>query len=449
MAMYPVWEVPNLTAGILLGLIAAFHMLPSHLSTSAMWFNIYMETKAYRENRPELLEFVRKYTLMILVFAYVLGSLSGIGIWYAATVANPRGISGLIHNYVWGWATEWVFFIVEIVGIFTYYYTFGKVDRKTHLRIGWIFAIGSWTTMVIIVGILAFMVSPGKWPVTGGFFDGFFNRTYWPQLLMRTSLMFVVAATYAIAVATRLPGDSVRSFVMKSASKWGIGGLALGSAFTFLFVKALPPDAGKILEMSASLLPGLSTGMLAALVLLVLYFVFASVKPLALKTAPAILAIVVLFAGIWSAERTREAIRKPYVIPQYMYSNQIIGHDVPAKKVRAETAAIEEKGILKVAPFVPEGLREITGGNIREAGRMIALIECASCHTLDESGLRPLPQMVRRMEFKPHEEAGTEVGEIVGFIDSLGGYRYMPPFAGTAREKEALATYLYSISRIK
>ena len=168
---------------------------------------------------------------MILVFSYVFGSLSGIGIWYAATTANPRGISGLIHNYVWGWATEWVFFIMEIAGIFIYYYTLGKVDRKTHLKIGWIFAIASWITMVIIVGILAFMASPGKWPVTGNFFDGFFNQTYWPQLLMRTAFMFGVAATYAIAVASKLQNNQARSFIVKAAAKWGIAGLALGSAF--------------------------------------------------------------------------------------------------------------------------------------------------------------------------------------------------------------------------
>jgi hypothetical protein len=447
--MYPVWEVPNLTAGIVLALMATFHMLPSHLSTSAMWFNLYVETKAYRENRPELLEFIRKYSLMILVFSYVLGSLSGIGIWYAATVANPRGISGLIHNYVWGWATEWVFFLIEVIGIFTYYYTLGKVDRKTHLKIGWIFAIGSWTTMIIIVGILAFMVSPGKWPVTGNFFDGFFNQTYWPHLLMRTSLMFVVAATYAIAVATKLTDDSARSFITRTAAKWGIGGLILGSGFTFLFVKSVPSAASGLIGMSAFLLPGLKTVMLASLALLLLYFIFANIKPLALRMAPAILAIVVLFGGIWSIERTRELIRKPYVIPQYMYSNQIIGKDIPSKNVSAETKAINEKGILKVAAFVPEGLRDVKEGNVLESGRMTALILCSACHTLNENGLRPMPRMIRRLEFKPHAEAATEIGEIAGFIDTLGDYPYMPPFAGTDAEKNALATYLHSISRIR
>lgn len=443
--MYPLWEVPGLTAGIILALIATFHILPSHLSTAAMWFNVYVETKAYRENRPELLEFIKKYSLMILVFAYVFGSLSGIGIWYSATVANPRGISGLIHNYVWGWATEWVFFIIEVTGIFIYYYTLNKVDRKTHLKIGWIFAIGSWTTMVIIVGILAFMISPGKWVQTGNFFDGFFNQTYWPQLLMRTTLMFGIAAAYAIAVATRIKNADARSFITKTASKWGIAGLILGCILFLWYLKTLP-GANRIL-ITALAPQGLKTGIIASLGLLILFFIYASVKPMTIRLFPAILAIAVLFGGIWSTERVREMIRKPYIIPQYMYSNQIIGMDIPAKGVSTEAKIINEKGLLKVAPFVPDALREINEGNQVQAGKMIALIECSSCHVLNEKGLRAMPQMIRRLEFKPHAEAADGIKEIEGFIDALGGYPYMPPFVGTSVEKKALASYLASLNK--
>jgi mono/diheme cytochrome c family protein len=403
-----------------------------------MWFNVYVETKAYRENRPELLEFIKKYSLLLLVFSYVLGSLSGVGIWYAATVANPRSISALIHTYVWGWATEWVFFIIEVIGIFVYYYTFGKVDRKTHLKIGWIFAIGAWTTMVIIVGILAFMVSPGKLLETGNFFDGFFNQTYWSQLLMRTTLMFAVAAVYAIIVATRLKNIEVRGFITKTAAKWGIGGLILGTLLYFWYLKTLPAEASGLI---GTFVPqGLKTWIIVSLGLLILYFIYANIKPLTIKLIPAIVMIAVLFGGIWSAERIREMIRKPYIIPQYMYSNQIIGKDVPAKGVRAEVAVINEKGILKVAPFVPDGLREINAGNQMQAGRMIALIECSSCHTLNEKGLRAMPQQIKRLGLK-------EVEAAEGFLDALSGYPYKPPFFGTAAERRALATYLVSLNK--
>ncbi len=437
--MYPIWEVPYLSAGIILAIIATFHILPSHLLIGAMWFNVYLETKAYKENRPELLEFIKKYTLLLLTFSYVLGSLSGVGIWYATTVANPRGISGLIHTYAWGWATEWVFFIIEVIGIFVYYYTFGKVDRKTHLQIGWIFAIGAWTTMVIIVGILAFMVSPGKLPETGNFFDGFFNQTYWPHLLMRTTLMFAVAAVYAIAVATKLKNIEVRGFITKTAAKWGIGGLILGTLMFFWYSKTLPAHASSLIGIFVP--QGLKTWLIITLGLMFVYLVYANVKPLTIRLVPAIVAIAVLFGGIWSAERIREMIRKPYIIPQYMYSNQIIAHDIPPKGVTAEIKRLNEMGILKGSPFVPANLREITEENSINAGRMTALIQCSICHVLnEEKGLRPMPQMVKRLGIKEVEAAKA-------WLDALGGYPYMPPFVGTEAEKVALATYLVSLNR--
>jgi hypothetical protein len=436
--MYPIWEVPYLSAGIVLALIATFHILPSHLSVGAMWINVFVETKAYRENRPELLEFIKKYTLLLLIFAYVFGSLSGVGIWYAATVANPRGISGLIHNYVWGWASEWVFFIIEVTGIFIYYYTLGKVDRKTHLKIGWIFTVTSWITMVIITGILSFMLSSGRWPETGGFFDGFFNPTYWPQLFLRTFVMFGIAATYAVAVATRLRNDETKRFVIKTASLWGFAGLLLASGALFWYLHALPENSRGLLGMIVP--DGLKTGLLVSWGAMLAYFLFARLRPLSVRLLPAILAILVLFVGIWSAERTREMMRKPYVISSYMYSNQVIGKGIAPKGVKAEIEKINEEGILRVSPFVPEGLHTITDGNRLQAGRMIALIECSACHVLEQTGLRPLPQMVKRLNLADAEVAGN-------VLSALGGFPYMPPFAGTDAEKAALATFLVSLNR--
>jgi mono/diheme cytochrome c family protein len=353
-------------------------------------------------------------------------------------VANPRGISGLIHNYVWGWATEWVYFIIEVTGIFIYYYTLNKVDRRTHLKIGWIFAVSSWITMVIITGILSFMLSSGKWPETGGFFDGFFNQTYWPQLFLRTFVMFGISAAYAVAVATRLRDDEARRFVTKTASQWGIAGLLLASGALFWYLKALPEASRGLFGMIVP--QGLKTAVFVSWGAMLAYFLFARIRPMAVKLVPAIVAVLVLFGGIWSAERTREMVRKPYVISSYMYSNQMIGKGIAPKGVKAEIESVNEKGILRVSPFVPEGLREITDSNRLQAGRMIALIECSACHVLDHTGLRPLPQMVKRLNLTDAEVAGN-------VLTALGGFPYMPPFAGTEAEKAALAAFLVSLSR--
>jgi cytochrome bd-type quinol oxidase subunit 1 len=438
--MYPIWEVPRLTAGLVLALIATIHILPSHLSTSAMWLNVYLERKSLKEGRPELMAFVKRFSKVILIFAYVFGSLTGVGIWFAATTAAPRGISGLIHNYVWGWATEWVFFLIEVAGIYVYFYTIDKVDPKTHLKLGWIFALASWTTMVIIVGILTFMLTPGRWAATGNFFDGFFNQTYWPQLVLRTTAMFSIAGAYAIAVAAGFGDAKARREIVRTASVWAIAGLVLaGGAFVW-YRASLPQSALAVLGTLAT--PGLRAGMIWPPVLALAYFGVMAAKPSWARLTPAVLAIALIFSGIFSFERVRELVRKPFVIPGYMYSNQIIAGDVPSKGVTSELAKIDAVGILHYAPFVPPELREITDANRLQAGRMVALLECAACHTFDETGLRPLPPRIRALGTSSTED-------VAALIDSLGSIPYMPQFAGTDAEKTALAEYLLSISKAK
>lgn len=437
--MYPVWQLPVIGSALVIAIIASFHILPSHLATGAFWFNVYVENKAYKQNRPELLEFIKKYVLVILIFSFVFGSLSGVGIWYATTVANPKGISALIHNYVWGWASEWVFFIIEILAIYIYYYTMDKVDRKTHLTLGLIYALGSWISMVIITGILAFMLSPGTWLKTGGFFDGFFNPTYLPQLLMRTSFMFAIAALYAIVVAGTLKNADVKSFIVKKASAWGIAGALLAALFFLWYYRALPHTAEELYEMNALIPKIIPHIVVASFLLLFSWFIVVRIRPQWSRLIPGILAIIILFAGIFSAESIRERIRKPYVIDHYLYSNQIISNDLPAKGIKSNIADIDREGILHYSAFVPEGLRTVQSTNMRDAGEVIAQIECSACHTLEADGwLRPMPAMVKMAGL-------STVGDADAFVGFLDAFPFMPKFAGTDAERKALATYLVSL----
>ena len=84
---------------------------------------------AVRRDKPAYLAFIRRYGLFLLIFSYVLGSITGPGIWFAATIASPRGISALIHSFVWLWASEWVFFVIEVIGVYLLVYLAGRVDR--------------------------------------------------------------------------------------------------------------------------------------------------------------------------------------------------------------------------------------------------------------------------------------------------------------------------------
>ena len=159
--MYPTFYVPYIGTAWIMGIIGVIHVLASHTSVGASFLFTILETKAYRDQQPQLMDFIKRFGLFLLVFSYIIGSITGPGIWYAITVTSPRGVSGLIHNFVWVWAAEWVFFTVEVIGVYALVYLIGKIDAKSHLKLTWSFALASWSTMLLIVGILSFMMWPG------------------------------------------------------------------------------------------------------------------------------------------------------------------------------------------------------------------------------------------------------------------------------------------------
>ena len=429
--MYPVFEIPYFGGPLLIAAIASFHILPSHVATGAFWMTYLVERKAYQQERPELLEFLKRFSLSILIFCFVTGSLTGVGIWFAATVISPRAISGLIHNYVWGWAAEWVFFLIEIAAIYVYYYTFGKVKPSTHLRIGLIYALAAWLSMVVITGILGFMLTPGAWPQTGDFFDGFFNATYWPQLFFRTAMMFVIAACYAAIVAATLKNGG-RDTIRKMAGRWGLAGLAASGVFALWYYQVLPAYALENLESLAyagfmfKLALGVALVMGAYFLLLAIGGGWLVPWPVALSM------MVVLFVGILGGESVRENIRRPYLIPGYMYSNQIVGHDLEAKGVASEREQFNRSGLLAGYGFIPRTQSGITVQNSELAGEALIKLECLACHTLEPRGRNSLVGILE----------GVDAVDIAELLPDLDGSGYMPPFVGTEQEARAAAAYL-------
>ena len=170
-----------------MGTIGVIHVLASHTSVGASLLFAILKTKAYRDQQPHLMEFIKRFGVFLLVFSYIIGSITGPGIWYTITATSPRGVSGLIHNFVWVWAAEWVFFPVEVIGVYALVYLIGKVDAKSHLKLTWSFALASWSTMLLIVGALSFMMWPGheSWFQTGSTNAAFYKLNFFALMPCR------------------------------------------------------------------------------------------------------------------------------------------------------------------------------------------------------------------------------------------------------------------------
>ncbi|MFZ1125913.1 MAG: hypothetical protein WAN59_12310 [Candidatus Baltobacteraceae bacterium] len=439
--LYPTFYVPGIGTAWVMGIIGVIHVVASHTSIGAAILFALIETKAYRENKPELMTFIKRFGLFLLVFSYVIGSITGPGIWYAITVASPRGVGGLIHNFVWVWAAEWVYFFVEVIGVYALVYLIGKIDAKTHLKLTWSFALASWATMWLIVGILSFMMWPGNetWYQTGSTSDAFYNLNFFAQLGLRTGSMFVLAAVVGLIVASRLEDRALRADVTRFLTRIGLAAWLVALLMFPYYLQTLPANARVMLH--AFLLPQYAPALAAVVVVTFAYLLFALLQPLRVGTPLAIVAFLfVAVVGVWPDERMRESMRKPYVAGQYIYGNQIIARDVPGKGIIGEVDTVAKYGLLKVDPFVPDRLRTINDANRLEAGRLLTTIACANCHSLEPGApLRNLPDKFHRAQ---------DEDLIAAFLRGPlkhGALPFMPRIDLPEDEIRAIATYIAAV----
>ena len=441
LGLYPTWYEPGVGSGWIVGIISTVHVLFSHTAVGAAIFFAFLANYAHRHDRPDLLEFIRRYGLFLLVFSYVLGSITGPGIWYSTTVASPRGISALIHNFVWMWATEWVFFIIEVVGVYMLVYLANRVDRQTHLKLSVIFGLTSYTTMLVIVGILSFMMWPGKagWYTETGVLQGFYGPNTFAQLAMRTAFMFTMTAVVGGIVAARFPDPAFKKDVARKLAWLGILSAIAGVLVFRWYLTTLPDTA--LLVMHNRLPDWFPVGVMGMLAAVGVYFLATLIQPrLLVASGAAAMTLVVLVFGLWPGEVARESIRKPWVAGQYVYSNQVIGRDVPGRGIQSEIPLIEERGFLQTLVFLPEALRQVTPDNAVEAGRVLALTTCSNCHSLSPTGMRPL---------RDYFPADVDHDAIVDYLHAglaSGNTLYMPQIPFTDDEAFALASYLATLS---
>ena len=150
--------------------------------------------------------------------------------------------------------------------------------------------------------------------------------------------------------------------------------------------------------------------------------------------------VAMLVFGLWPEEVARESMRKPWVAGQYVFSNQVIGRDVPGMGVKSEIPLLEAHGFMKTHIFMPEHLRTITDSNRLEAGRVLALTTCSNCHSLSNTGIRPL---------KNYFTPGNSVSDTAAYLQaalSTGNTLYMPQIPLKDDEALALATLIATLN---
>lgn len=419
---YPVWFLPETGGGFLIALISILHVFVSHFAVGGGLYLIYAEKKGLKENSQPILDFTKKHARFFLLITMVFGSISGVGIWFIIALVNPAATSLLIHNFVFGWAAEWVFFTVEIAAAFVYYYMFGRMDSKTHLKVGWLYFAAAWMSLLLINGIIGVMLTPGSWSENMDFWAGFFNPSFFPSLVFRTFIALMIAACYGYLSASFTVDRDVRIAMTRFSAKWALVTLLVSIISGIWYLSILPGQAhGLVMGKSPTIAAVLPWGAGGVLSLLLIMLAAGIIRPgLNLKPV-ACLAMVSALLVMGGFEWTREAARRPYVINEVMYSNSILKKDVNG---------LNQTGYLRTALWVQNN--EVSEDNLVEAGQELFMHQCYSCHTVGGRN-NDIVRATSSMSYRA----------LVSYIRKIHEVRYfMPPFVGTEQENRALAAYI-------
>jgi len=435
---YPLWDLA-MGGGVLIGIVAIAHVVVAHFAVGGGLAIGVVETLAVRRGDRSLRELARRSSLMLILISTVFGAISGVGIWVTIGLVHPAATSALIRTFVWGWAIEWVFFLLEITTALAYYATWDRVRPRTHLWLIWLYAFAAFMSLVVIQGIIAFMLTPGEWLASRSFWDGFLNPTYLPGVVLRTGISLFLAGAYLTFAALREHDGAARARLVRLMAVFQVVGVLVAYGGYRWWEAALPEHVRAIFLGSRPLLESLGVTRSLALWALAAYLVFAIfawIVPRAQRwpiVAVGLAAAVVFFG---SYERLREGVRKPFVIRDHMFSNGILVDEV---------AHLNQEGMLSKAVWAA---RDHQGDPVA-MGRGMFRAQCASCHTLDNYlGIRAIVEpvdgdMLLAILLTMHEDSEA-YADGTAAPDTLN-YPFMPPLVGTAEEIEALKEYLLTL----
>ncbi len=417
---YPFWQVPAIGGGLLIAIIAILHVYIAHLAVGGGLFLVLTERKARREQDEGLLAYVKKHTRFFLLLTMVFGGVTGVGIWFIISLVHPQGTSALIHNFVFGWAIEWTFFIGEIVALLLYYYLWDRLAPKVHMALGWLYFIFAWLSLFVINGILTFMLTPGRWSATLGFWDGFFNPTFWPSLLFRTGMALTIAGIFGLVTAA-FSKEPYRQKVIRYCGTWILVPFALTIVGGLWYLGSIPAQPLENIQIrNPEVIPFTHVFLWTSAIVFVGGLIALLRLSPGLQRLTAVVVMLIGLSWIGGFEYVREIARKPYVIFGYMYSSGV---------TPAQAEQMSETGFLSQAKWAVH--KEVTPENRIEAGKELLTHQCLICHTV--GGYNDVLKQ-------------TAKHNLIGMTAQLSGQgkinTYMPPFLGTEAEKDALAGYL-------
>jgi mono/diheme cytochrome c family protein len=212
--------------------------------------------------------------------------------------------------------------------------------------------------------------------------------------------------------------------MVRYCAKWLLSPFILFLGAAWWYKSSLPPHLQELIFQKMPEMKLFIKAFLVSSPLLLFGGLFMAIRlPAKVSRPVAGIMLIVGLVYLGAFEFIREGGRRPYIIYDYMYSTAILKSEMPE---------IAKDGLLQKAKWVK--VRKIDEDHKAEAGRELFNILCLSCHSVG-GPFNDIKKLTAK--FKPKSMKYV--------YKSMGKFRaYMPPFAGTKEEQEALTYFIFN-----
>ena len=415
--VYPVVEFGPAMRGLAIGAVGIVHVFLAQFAIGGGALLTYLQWRAGRGDELAR-RFIGSFFTYLVLVSFVAGAVTGVAMWLMTIQVGPRTIGLMIDEFHWVWATEWVCFFVEVIAGYTFLRVGDRLSDPLRLRLLALYTVAAIGSLFWINGILAWQLTPGAWARSHDLWAGFWNPSFWPSLGYRLEVALTLAALAAILVVGTLDlPRSDRQRLVGVIARLMLPMLAM-PVFGAWFLAVVPADSRAWLtggSVAMSMFLAIAAG---ATVLIGAYALLGLVwRHLYASGATAALLLALAFAATAAGEFVREGARKPYTVRGVLYSNSI---------APAEVARLREVGSTADDPYPLRDAARYPTAQLA-LGARVYRAQCSACHTL--TGANALVELMAGWSLDQQRLNVAALQRTKGF---------MPPFAGTPAEVEAV-----------
>ena len=420
---YPVNDFGPVIKGMVIGSLGILHVFLAQFAMGGGLLMCYFQWLAQSGRCALARPFLDGYFKFLVLISFVVGALTGVGMWFTTIQISPRTIGVMVDEFHWIWATEWTFFCLEIVAGYSFYRCGKNLSDRARMTLLVLYSIAAWFSLFWINGILSWQLTPGQWVADRTVWSGFFNPSFWPSLIFRTIVSITIASLVAcvlINTMTSLGREQRRELINRVSVC--LAPMVLMPFLGIWFLQVIPEDSRSwVLGGSAAMTMFMAFAIGASLLIGLYALVGLIWQKLLVSGATATLLLALAFGATAGGEFVREGVRKPFTIREYLYSNSIREDEV---------VYLREVGCTAGDPFPLKDAAAYPTHQVR-TGAKVFRFQCSVCHTID--GVNGMTHLTG---------SWTPVQKRMNIAQLQRTKPFMPPFAGTPGELESLVQFL-------